>query len=148
MHDLPKNKDARNGRPKYTFFDEGDKNTKEIMTKYLENDSSNVKLKANRNKRRIRENPRKMFKLSDAEGKLTMTEIKFGKDSLDTNDAFLIDNGKMIYIWVGNKASKEEKRMGIPYAKKYKETCKDILNSPIVLINEGSKKFEIESAFE
>ena len=54
----------------------------------------------------------------------------------------------MIYIWVGKKASKEEKRMGIPYAQKYKETCKDILNSPIVLINEGSQKFSIESAFE
>ena len=28
-------KDARNGRPKYTFYDEGDKGTKAIMTKYL-----------------------------------------------------------------------------------------------------------------
>ena len=141
-------KDARNGRPKYKFFDEGDEGTKEIMTKYLQDDSSTNKLRANRNKRRIRVNPKKMFKLSDAEGKLSMTEIQFGKESLDTNDAFLIDNGKMIYIWVGKKASKEEKRMGIPYAQKYKETCKDILNSPIVLINEGSQKFSIESAFE
>ena len=89
-----------------------------------------------------------MFKLSDAEGKLTMTEVQFGQESLNTNDAFLIDNGKMIYIWCGKGASKHEKRMGIPYAQKYKETCKDKLNSPIVLINEGSKKFSIETAFE
>ena len=117
------------------------------MTKYLQDDgNTNVKLRSNR--RRLRVNPKKMYKLSDAEGKLSMTEIQFGKESLDTNDAFLIDNGKMIYIWVGKKASKEEKRMGIPYAQKYKETCKDILNSPIVLINEGSQKFSIESAFE
>jgi hypothetical protein len=54
----------------------------------------------------------------------------------------------MIYIWCGKNASKQEKRMGIPYAQKYKEICKDKLNSPIVLINEGSKKFSIESAFE
>lgn len=139
-------KDARNGRPKYKFFDEGDTGTKAIMTKYLKNDNTSVKLRAN--KRRLRINPKKMFKLSDAEGKLTMSEVNFSKENLDTNDAFLIDNGKMIYIWCGKKASKQEKRMGIPYAQKYKETCKDKLNSPIVLINEGSKKFSIESAFE
>lgn len=50
-----------------------------------------------------------MFKLSDADGKLTMTEVKFSKDSLDTNDTFLIDNGKMIYIWCGKGSSKQEK---------------------------------------
>ena len=77
-----------------------------------------------------------------------MTEVKFDKGSLVSNDAFLIDNGKMIYIWCGKNASKQEKRMGIPYAQKYKEVCKDKLNSPIVLINEGSKKFSIESAFD
>ena len=77
-----------------------------------------------------------------------MTEVPFAKESLDTNDAFLIDNGKMIYIWCGQKASKQEKRMGIPYAQKYKEISKDKLNSPIVLINEGSKKFSVETAFD
>ena len=141
-------KDARNGRPKYKFFDEGDTGTKAIMTKYLKDDGANVKLRSNRNKRRLRSNPKKMFKLSDSEGKLTMTEVKFEKESLDTNDTFLIDNGKMIYIWCGKNSSKQEKRMGIPYAQKYKEISKDKLNSPIVLINEGSKKFSIESAFE
>jgi hypothetical protein len=54
----------------------------------------------------------------------------------------------MIYIWCGQKASKQEKRMGIPYAQKYKEISKDKLNSPIVLINEGSKKFSVETAFD
>ena len=142
-------KDARNGRPKYKFFDEGDKGTKAIMTKYLQDDgNTTVKLRSNRNRRRLRVNPKKMFKLSDAEGKLSMTEVQFGKESLNSNDAFLIDNGKMIYIWVGKNASKQEKRMGIPYAQKYKEISKDKLNSPIVLINEGSKKFSIEIAFE
>ena len=141
-------KDARNGRPKYKFFDEGDAGTKAIMTKYLKDDGATVKLRSNRNRRRLRANPKKMFKLSDAEGKLTMTEVPFAKESLDTNDAFLIDNGKIIYIWCGQKASKQEKRMGIPYAQKYKEISKDKLNSPIVLINEGSKKFSVETAFD
>ena len=141
-------KDARNGRPKYKFFDEGDTGTKAIMTKYLQDDGASVKLRSTGNKRRLRVNPKKMFKLSDADGKLTMTEIKFAKESLDTNDTFLIDNGKMIYIWCGKNSSKQEKRMGIPYAQKYKEISKDKLNSPIVLINEKKKKFSIESAFE
>ena len=47
-----------------------------------------------------------MFKLSDADVKLKLTEVKFFKDSLDTNDNFLIDNGKMIYIWCGKASSK------------------------------------------
>jgi gelsolin len=141
-------KDARNGRPKYKFFDEGDTGTKAIMTKYLKDDGATVKLRSTGNRRRLRPNPKKMFKLSDADGKLTMSEVTFGKDSLDSNDTFLIDNGKMIYIWCGKKASKQEKRMGIPYAQKYKEISKDKLNSPIVLINEGSKKFSIDSTFE
>ena len=34
---------------------------------------------------------------------------------------------------------KQEKRLGIRYAKKYKETLTDKLNSSIVFINEGSK---------
>ena len=139
-------KDARNGRPKYKFFDEGDEGTKAIMTKYLQDDGANVKLRANR--RRIRQNPKKMFKLSDAEGKLTMSEVTFDKNSLDTNDAFLIDNGRTIFIWCGKQASKQEKRMGIPYAQKYKEMLKDRINSPIVIINEGSHKFNIDGAFD
>ena len=139
-------KDARNGRPKYTFYDEGDKGTKAIMTKYLKDDGGKVNVRL-----RARKKPRptkKMFKLSDADGKLTLTEVKFGQESLDTNDAFLIDNGKMIYIWCGKGASKNEKRMGIPFAQKYKESTTDKLNCPIALVNEGSRKFSIDKAFE
>ena len=143
-------KDARKGRCKYTFFDEGDKGTKEVMTKYLNQDQANVELKEKKKKRvrTTRENPRKMFRLSDAQGTLTMTEVKFAKESLDTNDAFLIDNGKMIYIWCGLKASRDEKRFGLPYAKKYRETLGEAIFCPIVLINEGSTKFSIDKAFE
>ena len=142
-------KDARKGRCKYTFFDEGDKGTKEVMTKYLNQDQASVELEKKKKRvRTTRENPRKMFRLSDAQGTLTMTEVKFAKESLDTNDAFLIDNGKMIYIWCGLKASRDEKRFGLPYAKKYRETLGEAIFCPIVLINEGSTKFSIDKAFE
>ena len=137
-------KDARNGRPKYTFYDEGDKGTKAIMTKYLKDGETKVKLRARRKPRVTK----KMFKLSDAEGQLTMTEVPFAKTSLDTNDTFLIDNGKMIYIWCGKKSSKQEKRLGIPFAQKYKESSSDKLACSIALINEGSKKFSIDTAFD
>ena len=137
-------KDARNGRPKYTFYDEGDKGIKAIMTKYLKDGETKVKLRARRKPRVTK----KMFKLSDAEGQLTMTEVPFAKTSLDTNDTFLIDNGKMIYIWCGKKSSKQEKRLGIPFAQKYKESSSDKLACSIALINEGSKKFSIDTAFD
>ena len=138
-------KDARNGKPKYTFYDEGDKGTKAVMTKYLKDDgNTKVKLRARKKARPTK----KMFKLSDADGKLTMTEVKFSKDSLDTNDTFLIDNGKMIYIWCGRASSKQEKRMGIPFAQKYKEASSEKLSCSIALVNEGSKKFSIDKAFD
>lgn len=138
-------KDARNGRPKYTFYDEGDKGTKAVMTKYLKNEGEcKVKLRARRPRKA---NTKKMFKLSDADGKLTMTAVDFKKENLNSNDAFLIDNGKMIYIWRGKNSSKEEKRMALPYSQKYKETCGDRLNCPIVILNEGSNKFGFDTAF-
>ena len=62
---------------------------------------------------------KKMMKLSDSNGKLEMSNVEYAKHSLKSEDAFLIDRGDNIFIWVGNGASKNEKRFGLIYAKKY-----------------------------
>ena len=46
-----------------------------------------------------------MFKLSDATGKLTFSQVSQGsleKGKLDSGDVFLVDNGNHLYVWVGN----------------------------------------------
>jgi len=46
-----------------------------------------------------------MFKLSDATGKLTFSQVSQGsleKSKLDSADVFLVDNGIHLYVWVGN----------------------------------------------
>ena len=52
------------------------------MTKYLKQEHANIELKSKRPKRgkKTRENPRKMFRLSDAEVTLTMKEVNFTKE--------------------------------------------------------------------
>ena len=54
----------------------------------------------------------------------------------------------MIYIRYGKASIKQEKRLVIHFVQKYKESTTEKLNCPIALINEGSKKFSIDTAFE
>ena len=61
---------------------------------------------------------------------------------------YLFDNGKMVYIWCGKARCKKEKRMGILFAKKYKELTSEKLSCSIVLVNVGSKKFSIDKVFD
>ena len=59
---------------------------------------------------------RKMIKLyicSDEAGALHIREMKGGpleQSDLDSNDAFIVDNGQLgIWVWIGKKASKQER---------------------------------------
>jgi hypothetical protein len=55
----------------------------------------------------------KFFKISNETGKLTTQEITkrpLTKDMLDTNDVFILEFNKHIYIWIGKEANVEEKK--------------------------------------
>ena len=48
----------------------------------------------------------KRFKLSDASGKLTFTQLQEGeldRSVLDSNDSFIVDNGSEVFVWIGKK---------------------------------------------
>eukprot|EP00179_Madagascaria_erythrocladioides_P018106 CAMPEP_0198328986 /NCGR_PEP_ID=MMETSP1450-20131203/15851_1 /TAXON_ID=753684 ORGANISM="Madagascaria erythrocladiodes, Strain CCMP3234" /NCGR_SAMPLE_ID=MMETSP1450 /ASSEMBLY_ACC=CAM_ASM_001115 /LENGTH=376 /DNA_ID=CAMNT_0044033153 /DNA_START=165 /DNA_END=1295 /DNA_ORIENTATION=+ len=70
--------------------------------------------------------PTKLFRASDASGKMTFKEEATGKITramLDPNDVFVVDVGQCIYAWIGKQASKEEKKKGMQLAVDYlKET--------------------------
>ncbi len=59
------------------------------------------------------------MRLSDAGGELAITVEgtgAIGRDTLDENDAFILDTGKEVYVWIGNGTSSAEQRNAIPYA--------------------------------
>lgn len=63
-----------------------------------------------------------LMKVSDASGKVEMSEVKKGsvtQDDLSSDDVFLVDNGLQVFVYVGANASSAEKRNGFPYAHKY-----------------------------
>ncbi|KAF6034165.1 hypothetical protein EB796_007527 [Bugula neritina] len=91
-------------------------------------------------------NMRKLFKLSDASGKMDFELIAEGtifKRSLDTNDAFIVDTGCDVVVWVGANASSAEKKCGLQYAQTYVMQGTKRLASFTVL-NEGQKSELLE----
>jgi gelsolin len=60
--------------------------------------------------------------VSDAKGAIKMELAGQGiipMSKLDTNDAFLLDVGCELFVWIGHKASAQEKQQGMALAQKY-----------------------------
>jgi len=55
----------------------------------------------------------KLYRVSNSTGKIQLTEVTekpFTRKLLDTNDAYILDNGASgIFVWVGKKASEQER---------------------------------------
>ena len=63
-----------------------------------------------------------LFRVSNASGSLELTEITerpLKKEHLDTNDTFILELPKTIYVWIGKHANLEEKKSGMLYAKDF-----------------------------
>jgi len=84
-----------------------------------------------------------MFRLSDASGSFKFTKEAEGASCnvklLDTNDVFVIDAGYCVFVWVGKKATNNEKNNAIPYATQYLNDYKRPLSTPIVRVLEGAE---------
>ena len=93
-------------------------------------------------------NIKKMYKVSDESSEIKMEEVAFDKASLNSNDAFLIDRGDVIFVWVGKGASKNEKRFSIVFGQKYMKLNKRPLCIPIITIQEGMLEQEIDKCFK
>lgn len=67
---------------------------------------------------------RSLFRLSDASGEVTFEQVDPVRASLSSMDAFLLDDSSnpaqpAVYIWVGKKASLNERRLAPQYAQRY-----------------------------
>jgi len=82
----------------------------------------------------------KLFRVSDANGKMEFTRIKEGivqTSDLDTNDVFIVDAQLEIFIWTGKNSSWAEKSQSMKYAQDYLVKSGLGANIPITRIQEG-----------
>jgi len=108
-------KKERNGKPKSTVLDGLEDNAE--FWKLLGGKPSKI-ADATSDDIKIEKRPRSVHKVSDSTGKLVVTKVGEGdikRTMLDTNDAFIVDDGTNIYAWIGAKASTEERRNAVKF---------------------------------
>jgi len=92
---------------------------------------------------------KKLFKLSDASGKLEFTEIASGnnctKDKLHSNDVFVLDAGPEVIVWVGAGSSTTERKNALGAAQKYLDTHGRPPFLPISRVYEGGENEVIKA---
>jgi gelsolin len=62
----------------------------------------------------------KLFRISDKDGSLDMDPVEnVSKDSLEHTNVYVLDSANGVYVWVGDEASRDEKRNALAYVKNY-----------------------------
>jgi gelsolin len=96
-----------------------------------------------------------LFRISDASGTATFEQVTPPAFStLSSSDAFLLDdsmNSSAVFVWIGNSASLNEKRLAPQYAQRYlyEKQSKDSkvkVAVPIIRIREGNEPREFLKA--
>jgi len=116
--------DERGGKPERFVISESDKDTEPPVAEFWKMIGGKGPIAAADDLDDAWEEakPAKLFRISDAKGKLTMEPCGQGiipMSKLDTNDAFLLDVGCELFVWIGKKASKQEKQLGMSMAQEY-----------------------------
>jgi len=91
---------------------------------------------------KVPENKSILFELSDKTGKLVMTKVKDknpSKGDLKSEEVFLLDTGPTVYVWIGLKASKEERSNGIKFGQQYLKDNGIPEYTPVVRIMEKNE---------
>lgn len=81
-----------------------------------------------------------MLQVSDEDGSMSVTKVCDGyvdMEKLDTNDSFICDFGVSLYIWVGKKSNKAEKKEAMVHAVKYLSSCNRDTHIPMCRVLEG-----------
>lgn len=98
-----------------------------------------------------RSGEKKLFRLSDASGTLTFSEVAKGaavkKNLLDPNDVFILDTGAEVFAWIGKQASVGEKKKAMQFAQEYLTKYNRPAFTPISRILQGGENEVFESSF-
>jgi len=91
---------------------------------------------------------KQIYRVSDASGKLTFTEVAFARNSLAEEDAFVVSTGPIVFVWIGNKSTTNEKKQALSFAQKYLNDHPDLSKAtPIVRVLSGAENDEFHSYF-
>jgi len=94
---------------------------------------------------------KRLFRLSDASGTLTFTEVAKGaavkKNLLDPSDVFILDTGAEVFAWIGKGASVGEKKKAMQFAQEYLVKYNRPSFIPISRILQGGENEVFETSF-
>lgn len=94
----------------------------------------------------------KLYRCSDAEGKLVLTEVKDGplvQEDLKSEDSFLIDNGNYgIWVWIGKRASEGERREAMRNAQGFIKAKNLKPGTPVTRVIDGGEPAEFKTLFQ
>jgi len=103
--------------------------------------------------RRVDKKEVKMFRISDASGKLTFTAIDQADENgylmsqLDSDDVFVVDTQVLIFIWRGKGATKQEKSKAWKLVDQYINENNISNTVPVTVLDEGKISTVFKNAF-
>lgn len=143
--------DERGGKATVTIFMEGEGDTE--WWRAFGGKQGTVKTAAEGgDDEAVQTRDRVLLKVSDESGKLLLTELARGaairRDMLSTKDAFILDDGFEVTVWVGKGASRGERKQSLSMAAKYLQQSRLPADTPIASCLEGGENEMFEAAFE
>ncbi len=91
--------------------------------------------------------------ISDATGSMKIKEVPkigdtFTREQLDVSDSYLVDGGTSLYVWLGSKSNKSERREAMAFACKYLASKGRDPSIPIVRLMEGQETPDFWDVFK
>lgn len=91
-----------------------------------------------------------MYHVSDASGSLKVDPIAtkpLKQEMLNTNDCYILDTGSGIYVWVGKKATEQEKKQSMSRATGFLQTKKYPTWTKVARVVEGAESAPFKQYF-
>eukprot|EP01004_Peranema_trichophorum_P005088 NODE_3965_length_1252_cov_80.061116_g3478_i0.p1 GENE.NODE_3965_length_1252_cov_80.061116_g3478_i0~~NODE_3965_length_1252_cov_80.061116_g3478_i0.p1 ORF type:complete len:382 (-),score=87.11 NODE_3965_length_1252_cov_80.061116_g3478_i0:107-1192(-) len=82
--------------------------------------------------------PKQLFRLSDEAGKLQTYPVEYSRNSLKSDDVFIVDHPKTVNVWIGSKASIEERRLALSKAHQFLQSSPSPCR-PVTVTSEGKE---------
>jgi len=93
----------------------------------------------------------KFYKISNETGKLLCTEVTerpLKKEHLDTNDTFILELSKHVYIWIGRGANVEEKKNALIIGKSFLKAHNKPKGTRVTRVVEKAEDVHFKSFFD
>jgi hypothetical protein len=80
-----------------------------------------------------------MYSFSDDSGKVTVKSVELSREGLKSDQVFIIDAGKNVYIWVGNASSKDEQQFAMNGVQRFLKLLDRDRTTCVTRVSEGSE---------